>query len=75
MSGVVDHVVDISTITREKALADGQSLAITRAIDNGAQAETVAIVEKSETQLTYLKGGATRVQVKAVGDLAVGKIK
>ena len=75
MSGVVDHVVDISTITREKALADGQSLAITRAIDNGAQAETVAIVEKSETQLAYLKGGATRVQVKAVGDLAVGKIK
>ncbi|CAB3981430.1 Hydantoin utilization A [Paramuricea clavata] len=74
VSGVVDHVVDISTITREKALADGQSLAITRAIDNGAQAETVAIVEKSETQLAYLKGGATRVQVKAVGDLAVDDI-
>ena len=75
MSGVVDHVVDVSTITREKALEDGQSLAITRAISNGAQTETVVIVEISETQLAYLKGGAIRVQIKAVGDLAVGKVK
>ena len=75
VSGVVDHVVDLSTVTREKALHDGESLAITRAMNNGALADTVVIVEKSETQLAYLKGGATRVQVKAVGNLNLGKGK
>lgn len=75
MSGVVDHVVDITTISREKALEEAEALAIARAIDNGALAETVEIVERSESQLAYLKGGATRVQVKAVGDLAVGEEK
>jgi aspartate 1-decarboxylase len=75
VSGVVDHVVDLSTVTREKALRDGEALAISRAISNGARADTVVIKEKSETQLAYLKGGATRVQIKAVGDLALGKIK
>ncbi|XP_028393299.1 uncharacterized protein LOC114517702 [Dendronephthya gigantea] len=74
VSGVVDHVVDITKKTREKALEEAQSLAIARAIENGALAETVEIVEKSESQLTYLKGGAARVQVKAVGDLAADSV-
>lgn len=69
----MDHVVDLRKVTRDKALENAQSLAITRAINNGAKLESVVIVEKSETQLAYLRGEATRIQVKAVGDLAIGK--
>lgn len=71
----MDHVVDVSKITRDKAFENAQSLAIARAINNYALPESVAIVEKSQTQLQYLKGEATRIQVKAVGDLAIGKGK
>ena len=62
----MDHVVDVRKVTRDKALENAQSLAITRAINNGAKPESVAIVEKLEIQLAYLKGEATRIQVKAV---------
>ena len=67
--------MDIRVTTREKALQDGERIAVTKAIDNGAQPETVTILDKSETQLTYFNGKATRIQVKAVGDLALGKSK
>lgn len=74
VSGVVDHVVDVGTLGREKYLADAEFLAIKRAIENGARADTITIVDKSDIQLPYSKGASARVQVKAVGDLAVGKI-
>ena len=36
----------------------------------GARADTVRIVDVEELPLQYLPGGAVRVRVKAVGELA-----
>jgi hypothetical protein len=39
----------------------------------GAGADTVRIVDVDEVPLAYLPGSATRVRVKAVGDLEIGR--
>lgn len=69
VSGTVDQVVNMADTNREEALRNGEQLAVARAIQNGAQPDTVAIVEKTDVKLSYLKGNATRILVKAVGDL------
>jgi N-methylhydantoinase A/oxoprolinase/acetone carboxylase beta subunit len=49
-----------------KAEAAGQAQAA------GADAASIRIVEIDEIPLSYLPGNATRLRVKAVGDLAEG---
>ena len=43
-----------------------------RAVEAGAVADSVEIVEVEEVPLAYLPSNATRIRVKAVGDLARG---
>ena len=43
--------------------------AIAKAVEAGEQPDTVEIVEVDEIPLTYLPSNATRMRVKAVGDL------
>jgi hypothetical protein len=45
--------------------------ATAKAVEAGAQPESVEIVEVDEIPLTYMPGNAIRVRVKAVGDLKV----
>jgi hypothetical protein len=45
--------------------------AVTKAVAAGAEPSTVQIVDIDELPLAYLPGNATRIRVKAVGDLAV----
>ena len=40
-----------------------------RAIDAGAVPESVEIIDVEQVPLAYLPGSATRIRVKAVGDL------
>jgi N-methylhydantoinase A/oxoprolinase/acetone carboxylase beta subunit len=72
ISGEVDRVYALSDLPREKALADAKQQATDRAVAAGAAADTVEIVEVEEVPLAYLPSNATRIRVKAVGDLARG---
>ncbi len=72
ISGEVDRVYALSDIPRDKALADAKQQATDRAVAAGALAETVEIVEVEEVPLAYLPSNATRIRIKAVGDLARG---
>lgn len=69
VSGETDRVYALSELPREEALADARRQATERAVAAGAAAESVAIVEVEEFPLAYLPGNATRIHVKAVGDL------
>ena len=69
VSGEVDRVFSLERITRDQALAEASQEAIAQAIAAGARAETIAIVDVEDIPLTYLPGNATRIHVKAVGDL------
>ncbi|MGL5010133.1 MAG: hydantoinase/oxoprolinase N-terminal domain-containing protein [Paracoccaceae bacterium] len=71
VSGEVDRVYALADIGREQALADARERAIDSAVAAGAARDTVEIVDVEDVPLAYLPGNATRVRVKAVGELHV----
>jgi N-methylhydantoinase A/oxoprolinase/acetone carboxylase beta subunit len=71
ISGEVDRVYSLESRSRADALDDAKSEASQKAIDAGANSATVQIVDVEDVPLTYLPGNATRIRVKAVGDLTL----
>lgn len=70
ISGEVDRIYMLSGMSREEALRDAKQKATDAAVDAGAKADTVVIVDVEDVPLAYIPGNATRVRVKAVGELA-----
>jgi N-methylhydantoinase A/oxoprolinase/acetone carboxylase beta subunit len=70
IGGETDRIFSLADMTREQALAAAKKEASDRAIAAGADANSIEIVEVEEVPLAYLPGNATRIMVKAVGDLA-----
>lgn len=71
VSGEVDRVYSLSEMSRDEALADAKTQATDAAVSAGARRESVEIVDVEDVPLAYLPGNATRVRVKAVGELNV----
>lgn len=71
ISGEVDRVYSLESMTREQALDDAKSEATAKAIEAGADPKTITIVDVEDVPLAYLPGNATRIRVKAVGDLTL----
>ena len=70
VGGETDRVFSLAEMSRDEALAEAKTEATNRAASAGAQADTIEIVDVEEVPLAYLPGNATRIMVKAVGDLA-----
>ena len=73
VGGETDRVFSLADMSRDEALMEAKKEATDRAITAGAKAETIEIVDVEEVPLAYLPGNATRIMVKAVGDLAGDK--
>jgi N-methylhydantoinase A/oxoprolinase/acetone carboxylase beta subunit len=73
VGGEVDRIFSLDELSREEALAEARREAAARATAAGAGEETVRIVDVDEVPLSYLPGSATRIRVKAVGDLELGR--
>ena len=73
VGGETDRVFSLAEMSRDEALAEAKKEATSRAITAGAQADTIEIVDVEEVPLAYLPGNATRIMVKAVGDLSGGE--
>jgi N-methylhydantoinase A/oxoprolinase/acetone carboxylase beta subunit len=71
VGGEVERMFSLDAISREAALEQAKSEAIGKAVDAGARPETVDIVDIEEVMISYLPGNATRIRVKAAGDLAM----
>jgi N-methylhydantoinase A/oxoprolinase/acetone carboxylase beta subunit len=71
ISGQVERVFSLDELGREKTLELAKQIAINEAVSAGADANTVEIVDIEDVPLAYLPGNATRVRVKAAGNLAV----
>jgi N-methylhydantoinase A/oxoprolinase/acetone carboxylase beta subunit len=69
ISGEVDRVYSLAGTSREAALDDAKAEAAAKAAEAGADPSTVQIVDVEDVPLAYLPGNATRIRVKAVGDL------
>lgn len=71
VGGDVDRVFSVPPGGREAALDEARQEAVDRAVAAGAAPGSVNIVDVEEVPLAYLPGNATRIRVKAVGELAI----
>ncbi|WP_067491762.1 hydantoinase/oxoprolinase N-terminal domain-containing protein [Actinomadura hibisca] len=75
VGGEVDRVFQIPEGHRDTVLAEAKAEAIAHAEKAGARPNSVTIVDVEEVPLAYLPGGATRIRVKAVGDLDLTRLE
>lgn len=71
VSGQVDKIYSLETLSREVVIKDAKESAIKHAVDAGAHPSTVQVVEMEEIALPYLPGNAVRIRVKAAGNLTI----
>jgi N-methylhydantoinase A/oxoprolinase/acetone carboxylase beta subunit len=69
IGGEVDRVFSLESMPREEALQQAKDEATEKAVAAGASEGTVHIVDVEEVPLAYLPSNATRIHVKAVGEL------
>lgn len=69
VGGECDRIFSLAEMSREEALEQAKQEAVGRAVSAGAAASSVEIVDVEEVPLAYLPGNATRIMIKAVGDL------
>ncbi|MFF2327327.1 MULTISPECIES: hydantoinase/oxoprolinase N-terminal domain-containing protein [unclassified Streptomyces] len=72
VGGEVDRVYSVVPQQRDAVLDEARQEAMDRAVAAGARPGSVEIVDVEEVPLAYLPGNATRVRVKAVGELSLG---
>ena len=70
VGGELERIFSLVEQTRDQALTTARQEAIDRAVAAGAAPASVEIVDVEEVPLAYLPGNATRIRVKAVGELA-----
>jgi len=56
--------------SREKARVDAEQVARERAVKEGADEQTLKVLDVMDVPLAYLPGNAVRYYLKVVGDLA-----
>lgn len=69
VSGQIERIFMIDELGREKTIQLAKELAIEEAVGAGANLETIEIVDFEDIPLAYLPGNATKIKVKAAGDL------
>jgi N-methylhydantoinase A/oxoprolinase/acetone carboxylase beta subunit len=72
ISGEVDRVYAIEPGKRDAVVDEAKQEAVDRAVAAGAAPSSVDIADFDEVPIPYLPGNATRIRVKAVGDLQLG---
>ena len=71
VGGETDRIFSLDKMSREEALSEARDEATQKAVAAGADPATVQIMDVEEVPLAYLPSSATRIRVKAVGDLAL----
>jgi len=69
VGGEVDRIYAMEGRSRDEVLSEAKAEATANALAAGAAVGTVEIMDIEEVPLAYLPGSATRIRVKAVGDL------
>ena len=68
VSGEIDRI--FQDMTRDEAIAEARRIAEERAVNAGADAATLEVVEVEDLPLAYLPGNSLRTRVRVVGDIA-----
>lgn len=71
IGGEVDRIFPIAPGQRDEVLDTAKHEAVDKAVAAGADPTSVEIVDVEEVPIAYLPGNATRVRVRAVGNLTL----
>ena len=71
VAGEVDRVYSLDTLSREAALDEAEREARRKAVAMGAIEQSITVTEREDVPLAYLRGNATRVRVKVVGEMRI----
>ncbi len=71
VSGTFEKLFTLDSITRDEAIKQAKEEAANIAVKAGADPESIEIVEIEDVPLAYHPGNATKIKVKAAGNLAV----
>jgi N-methylhydantoinase A/oxoprolinase/acetone carboxylase beta subunit len=74
VGGEVERVFSLDQLSRDEALDRAKAEAVDKAVAAGATASSVRIVDVEDVPLPYIPGNATRIKVKAVGELEIGGV-
>lgn len=69
ISGEVDRIYSLASISREEALEEARVEATQKAVAAGAKPDSIELLDQEDVPLAYLPGNATRIRLKVVGDL------
>lgn len=69
VSGQIEKIYLLDEVGRENALQAAKDEAKSEAINAGADEDSLVIVDIEDVPLAYLPGNATRIRVKAAGEL------
>src|SRR5690625_163421 len=69
VGGEIDRIVPVPAGQRDTVLDKAKEEAVERAVAAGADPSTASIVDIDEPPLAHLPGYASRIRIKAVGDL------
>jgi N-methylhydantoinase A/oxoprolinase/acetone carboxylase beta subunit len=69
VGGEVESVVSYSKVKRDEAIQSATQAARHKAINAGAQEQSLRVLDIEETPLSYMDDNAVRLRVKVVGDL------
>jgi len=69
ISGEVDRIFSLASITRDEALAQARKEATDKAIAAGARPDSIELLDQEDVPLAYLPGDATRIRLKVVGSM------
>ncbi len=70
VSGRVERMYDLTSAGRSGALEAAKREAMAAAIQAGAQADAVEIIDVAEMPMTHMKSGSVQIRVRAAGPLA-----
>ncbi|NRG45042.1 hydantoinase/oxoprolinase family protein [Bacillus sp. CRN 9] len=70
VSGQIEKIYVLDEIGREAAIELAKEQAKNEAVNAGANPDSLVIVDIEDVPLAYLPGNATRIRVKAAGELA-----
>jgi N-methylhydantoinase A/oxoprolinase/acetone carboxylase beta subunit len=73
IGGEVDRIFAVDGGSRELVLEQAKEEAVEKAISAGAAPGSVEIYDVDELPIAYLPGNATRIRIKAVGDLQLAE--
>jgi hypothetical protein len=68
VSGECDQI--FHDMSRDDIIATARRIASTRAIESGAEADSLQVVDVEDLPLAYMPGNSVRARVRVVGDIA-----